>query len=46
MNLQHVYNAISTQKSIAMSFKRVKTQKMFSSQDKKLMETTILKQLY
>ena len=44
MNLQHTQNALKTQKKInvAVYFKDVKTEKTFSSQDKKLVETTNL----
>ena len=42
MNLQHTHNAITTQKSVAVYFKLVKTEETFSSQDQKLVETTNL----
>ena len=42
MNLQHTHNALTTQKSVAVYFKDVKTEEKFSSQDQKLVETTNL----
>ena len=42
MNCQHTHNAITTQNSIAVYFKLVKTEETFSSQDQKLVETTNL----
>ena len=42
MNLQHTNNAFTTQKSVAVSFKDVKTEETFSSQDQKLVVTTNL----
>ena len=42
MNRQHTYNALTTQKSLAVYFKDVKTEETFSSQDQKLVETTNL----
>ena len=42
MNSQHTHNALSTQKSVAVYFKDVKTEETFSSQDQKLVETTNL----
>ena len=42
MNLQHTHNALTTQKSVAVYFKDVKTEKTCSSQDQKLVETTNL----
>ena len=42
MNCQHIHNAITTQKSVAVYFKDVKTEKTFSSQDRKLVGTTNL----
>ena len=39
MNLQHTHNALKTQKSVAVYFKDVKTEKTCSSQDQKLVET-------
>ena len=42
MNRQHTYNAISTQISVAVIFKDVKTEETFSSQDQKLVEITNL----
>ena len=35
MNSQHTHNALSTQKSVAVYFKDVKTEEIFSSQDQK-----------
>ena len=43
MNSQHIHNALTNQKSSAASFKDVKTEETFSSQDQKLVETTILR---
>ena len=45
MNCQHIFNALTTQKSVAVYFKDVKTEETFSSQDQKLVETTKLWQL-
>ena len=42
MNLQHTDNVLTTQKSVAVFFKDVKTEETFSSQDQKLVETTNL----
>ena len=42
MNPQHTHNALTTQKMGAAYFKDVKTEETFSSQDKKLVETTNL----
>ena len=42
MNPQHIHNAITTQKSVAVYFKYVKIEETFSKQDQKLMETTSL----
>ena len=42
MSLQHTYKALTTQKSVAVYFKDVKTEETFSSQDQKLVETTNL----
>ena len=42
MNRQHTQNSLTTQKSVAMYFKDVKTEETFSSQDQKLVETTNL----
>ena len=42
MNLQHTYNALKNQKSVAVYFKDVKIEETFSSQDQKLVETTNL----
>ena len=42
MIFQQTHNALSTQKTVAVYFKDVKTEETFSSQDQKLVETTIL----
>ena len=42
MNLQHTHNALTTEKSVAVYFKDVKTEETISSQDQKLVETTNL----
>ena len=42
MNLQHTHNAFTTQKSVAVNVKDVKTEETFSSQDQKLVVTTNL----
>ena len=42
LSLQHTHNALTTQKSVAVHFKDVKTEETFSSQDMKLVETTNL----
>ena len=42
MNLQHAKNSLTTQKSVAVYFKDVKTEETFSSQDQKLVVTTNL----
>ena len=42
MNLQHTRIAFTTQKSVAVYFKDVKTEETFSSQDQKLVVTTNL----
>ena len=42
MSLRYTHNALKTQKSVAVYFKEVKTEKTFSSQDQKLVETTNL----
>ena len=42
MNFQHSHNALTTQKSVAVYFKDVKTEETFISQDQKLVETTNL----
>ena len=42
MILQHTQNALTTQKSVAVYFKDVKTEETFSSQDQKLVKTTNL----
>ena len=41
MNIQHTNNTLTNQKSSAAYFKHVKTEETFSSQDQKLVETTI-----
>ena len=46
LNLKHTHNALTTQKSVAVYFKDVKTEETFSSQNQKLVETTNLWQLY
>ena len=46
MNLQHYHNAIKTRKTVAVFFKDVKNEEIFSSQGQKLVETTNLWQLY
>ena len=40
MNCQHTHNAFTTQKSVAVTFKDVKTEESFRSQDQKLVVTT------
>ena len=43
MDLQHYHNQqITNPKNVAMYFKDVKTEEIFSSQDQKLVETTNL----
>ena len=42
MNLRHTHNALTIEKSVAVSFKDVNTEETFSSQDEKLVETTNL----
>ena len=42
MSCQQTQNALTTQKTVAMYFKDVKTEETFSSQDQKLVETTNL----
>ena len=42
MNCQQTHNSLTTQKSVAVYFKDVKTEETFSSQDPKLVETTNL----
>ena len=42
MNFQHTQNSLTTQKSVAVYFKDVKTEETFSSQDQKLVLTTNL----
>ena len=42
MNSQHTHNALITQNIVAVYFKDVKTEEIFSSQDQKLVETTNL----
>ena len=46
MNFQHTHNALTTEKSVAVYFKDVKTEETFSSQDQKLVETTNLWQIF
>ena len=46
MNRQHHQKAQTTQKIVAVYFKDVKTEETLSSQDQKLVETTILWQLF
>ena len=42
MNCQHIHNALTTRKSVAVYFKDVKTEETLSSQDQKLVVTTNL----
>ena len=42
MICQQTHNALTTQKKVAVYFKDVKTEEIFSSQDQKLVETTNL----
>ena len=42
MNSQYTHSALTNQKSVAVYFKDVKTEEIFSSQDQKLVETTNL----
>ena len=42
MNLQHTHNSLTIQKSVAVYFKEVKTEEIFSSQDQMLVVTTNL----
>ena len=42
MNCQHTHNALTNQKSSAVYLKDVKIEETFSSQDRKLEETTNL----
>ena len=42
MNCQQTHSALTTQKSVVVYFKDVKTEKTFSSQDQKLVVTTNL----
>ena len=42
MNCQQTHNALTTQNNVAVYFKDVKTEDIFSSQDQKLVETTNL----
>ena len=42
MNRQKTQKALTTQKSVTVYFKDVKTEESFSSQDQKLVETTNL----
>ena len=46
MNHQPTHNALTTQKSFAVSFKDVETEEKLSSQDQKLVETTNSWQIY
>ena len=46
LNHRHTQNAMRTRKSVAVYFKDVKTEETYSSQDQKLMETTISWQLF
>ena len=47
MNSQQTHYALTTQKTVAVYFKDVKTEETFSSQDQKLVETTnLLRQLF
>ena len=42
MNFQHLYNALTTQKRVAVYFKEFKTEETSRSQDQKLVETSSL----
>ena len=42
MNRQRIHNALTTQKSVAVCFKDVKTEETFNSHDQKLVETSHL----
>ena len=42
MDLQHTDSALTTQKTVAVYFKDVKTEEKFSRQDQKLVDTTNL----
>ena len=42
MNRHQIHSVLTTQKSVAVYFKDVKTGETFSSQDQKLVETTNL----
>ena len=42
MSHQHLHNALAIQKGVAVHFKDVKTEEIFSSQDQKLVKTTNL----
>ena len=42
MNFQQTHNALTTQKTVAVYFRDVKTEEIFSSQAQKLVETTNL----
>ena len=42
MNCQQTHNALTTQKTVAVFFKDVKTEETFSSQGQKLVVTTNL----
>ena len=41
MSCQQTHDALATQKTVAVYFNDVKTEETFSSQDQKLVETTI-----
>ena len=45
MNLQPYQNAVTPQKNVAVYFRDVKTEKTYSSQDQKLVESSNLWQL-
>ena len=42
MKFQQTHDVLTTQKTVAVHFNDVKTEETFSSQDKKLVETTNL----
>ena len=42
MNCRQSHNALTTQKNVAVCFKDAKTEETFSSQERKLVETTNL----
>ena len=46
MNSQQTFNALTTQKNVAVYFKDVNTEETLSSQDQKLVETTNLWQIF